>query len=47
MYNQLYKFDVKHELQDYNLPFSNPADTSNQPLKPLAASKVSEQFESS
>ena len=24
MYNQLYKFDVKQELQDYNLPFAHP-----------------------
>lgn len=42
MYNQLYKFDVKQELQDYNLPFAHPEDlppASN--TKPLAASKVS------
>lgn len=23
MYNQLYKFDVKSQLNDYNLPFGN------------------------
>lgn len=49
IYNQLYKFDVKQELQDYNLPFAHPDDlpaaaTSN---KPLAASKVSSLFEPS
>ena len=46
VYNQLYKFDVKNELQDYNLPFSHPEDlpaVSN--IKPLAASKVSSLFE--
>lgn len=26
MYNQLYKFDIKSELNDYNLPFGNGAD---------------------
>jgi hypothetical protein len=26
IYNQLYKFDVKQELQDYNQPFSHPED---------------------
>ena len=48
MYNQLYKFDVKQELQDYNLPFAHPEDlppASN--TKPLAASKVSSLYEPS
>ena len=48
MYNQLYKFDVKQELQDYNLPFAHPEDLppiSN--IKPLAASKVSSLYEAS
>ena len=47
-YNQLYKFDVKQELQDYNLPFAHPEDLPpQQAIKPLAASKVSSLYEPS
>lgn len=45
IYNQLYKFDVKQELQDYNQPFSHPEDQPTLPQKQLAASKVSSFFE--
>ena len=48
MYNQLYKFDVKQELQDYNLPFAHPEDLpSVSNTNPLAASKVSSLYEAS
>ena len=48
MYNQLYKFDIKQELQDYNLPFAHPEDQPAAATKqPLAASKVSSLFEPS
>lgn len=47
IYNQLYKFDIKQELQDYNLPFSHPEDLPAQPQKLMAASKVSSLFEQS
>ena len=48
MYNQLYKFDVKQELQDYNLPFAHPEDIPpSNTVKPLAASKVSSMYEAS
>ena len=47
-YNQLYKFDVKQELQDYNLPFAHPEDLPPQnTIRPLAASKVSSLYEPS
>lgn len=29
MYNQLYKFDVKSELGDYNLPFGEEEEKKN------------------
>ncbi len=44
MYNQLYKFDVKSELNDYNLPFADPEEGKNlksNSNKPLAISKIS------
>ena len=48
IYNQLYKFDMKQELQDYNLPFSHPQDVPSQvPNKAMAASKVSSLFDQS
>jgi hypothetical protein len=47
IYNQLYKFDVKQELQDYNQPFAHPDDEPALPTKQLAASKVSSFFEPS
>jgi hypothetical protein len=48
IYNQLYKFDVKQELQDYNLPFAHPEDLPPPSTnKPLAASKVSSLYEAS
>lgn len=47
IYNQLYKFDVKQELQDYNLPFARPDDAPPQPQKQMAASKVSSLFDPS
>lgn len=48
MYNQLYKFDIKQELQDYNIPFShNEESMNNNVTKQMAASKVSSMFEPS
>lgn len=50
IYNSLYKFDVKQELQDYNLPFAGTADPHHPPppkVQPMAASKVSSMFEGS
>ena len=48
VYNQLYKFDVKQELQDYNLPFAHPEDQPQvSAAKPMAASKVSSLYEAS
>jgi hypothetical protein len=48
IYNQLYRFDIKEELQDYNLPFAHPEDLPPAATKqPLAASKVSSLFEPS
>jgi hypothetical protein len=44
MYNQLYKFDVKSELNDYNLPFGDPEEAKNLKStinKPMAISKIS------
>jgi hypothetical protein len=44
MYNQLYKFDVKSELNDYNLPFGDPDEGKNLKStinKPMAISKIS------
>lgn len=43
MYNQLYKFDVKAELGDYNLPFGQEQEKKNAKLgdKTVNMSKVS------
>jgi|JI61114C2RNA_FD_contig_31_2814264_length_611_multi_3_in_0_out_0_2 hypothetical protein len=48
MYNQLYKFDIKSELNDYNLPFGDHEDKNNQKSnlnKQMMASKVSSYYE--
>jgi hypothetical protein len=47
VYNQLYKFNMKEELPDYNLPFSHPEDQPLQPQKAMAASKVSSLYQQS
>lgn len=46
MYNQLYKFDIKAELNDYNLPFGDEDDKKKIKNKdgPLNASKISSKY---
>ncbi len=47
MYNQLYKFDIKSELNDYNLPFGDPEEGKMKSTihKAMAASKISSYHE--
>ena len=48
MYNQLYKFDVQSELNDYSLPFGDPEEKNNLKStlnKPMAVSKISSYHE--
>lgn len=47
MYNQLYKFDVKSELGDYNLPFGEEEEKRKNKggEKPINMSHVSSYYE--
>lgn len=47
MYNQLYKFDVKSELEDYSLPFGEDEDKKKAKTKdrPINASQVSSLYD--